>query len=208
MARHQHWDNVYSARTENELTWFEETPSASLELVLKDLTAGEPFIDIGAGASRLVDALLSHGFGPLSVLDLSEAALSISQGRLGLRSQHVDWIVADITEWEPHRGYSVWHDRAVFHFLTEAEDRAAYVRALSKALNPGGKAIIATFAEDGPEQCSGLQVERYSPETLAKEINRLQPAQFNPVDTLSHVHLTPKGNEQRFQYSIFEKNRL
>lgn len=207
MARHQHWDDVYGARTEDELTWFEETPSASLELVLRYLKAGEPFIDIGAGASRLVDALLNHGFGPLSVLDLSEAALSISRARLGHRAEQVDWIVADITEWEPHRDYSVWHDRAVFHFLTKAEDRAAYVRALSKALKPGGTAIIATFAEDGPEKCSGLPVERYSPESLAGEINRLLPAHFDLVDAQDHVHRTPKGNEQRFQYSIFEKIR-
>lgn len=207
MARQPHWNNVYSTRTENELTWFEETPAVSLELVLKDLTAGEAFIDIGAGASRLVDVLLSHGFGPLSILDLSEVALSISQSRLGLRAQQVDWIVADVTDWEPHRGYSVWHDRAVFHFLTDAEDRAAYFRALSKALNPGGKAIIATFAEDGPEQCSGLQVERYSPETLSREIDQQLSKEFNLVDMKSHVHLTPKGNQQKFQYSIFEKNR-
>ncbi|ALI55985.1 hypothetical protein IMCC12053_2038 [Celeribacter marinus] len=139
-------------------------------------------------------------------MDLSEAALSISRGRLELRAQQVDWIVADITEWEPRRDYSVWHDRAVFHFLTKPEDRAAYVRALSKGLKPGGIAIIATFAEDGPEKCSGLPVERYSPESLAGEINRLLPAHFDLVEAKAHVHLTPKGNEQRFQYSIFEKN--
>jgi len=141
-----HWDRVYGARSEDELTWFEATPALSLELVRARLHPGEPFIDIGAGASRLVDVLLEEGFGPLTVLDLSDAALAVSRQRLGARGDDLAWIEADITTWEPDRTYAVWHDRAVFHFLTAAEDRAGYARALAQALRPGGISITATFA--------------------------------------------------------------
>ncbi|ROU03867.1 class I SAM-dependent methyltransferase [Histidinibacterium lentulum] len=201
----KHWDGVYGARSEDELTWFEATPGLSLELVREHLQPGEPFIDIGAGASRLVDVLLDEGFGPLTVLDLSGAALAVSRQRLGARGDDVAWTEADITTWEPERAYAVWHDRAVFHFLTAVDDRAGYARALSDALRPGGIAIIATFADDGPEMCSGLPVVRYAPEALAQELDRLLPGQFDMIDARRHLHITPKGNRQSFQYSVFRK---
>lgn len=201
----EHWNGVYGARSEDELTWFEATPALSLELVRAHLQPGEPFIDIGAGASRLVDVLLEEGFGPLTVLDLSGAALAVSRQRLGARGDDVAWIEADITTWEPDRPYAIWHDRAVFHFLTEAEDRAGYARALSGALRAGGIAIVATFADDGPEKCSGLPVVRYAPEALAQELDRLLPSRFEVLDARRHMHVTPKGNRQRFQYSVFLK---
>ena len=204
-ADKQHWDSVYGARAEDELTWFEMTPATSLEFVKRHLRIDNPLIDIGAGSSRLVDTLLVQGYGPLTVLDLSDAALTVSKNRLGTRASEVSWIVSDITAWQPNQTFSVWHDRAVFHFLTGPEDRASYARALTEALGPGGIAIIATFADDGPEKCSGLPVARYSPEALARELNRLLPDQFEMIDSKRHVHVTPKGNEQRFQYSIFEK---
>lgn len=198
----EHWDGVYGARSEDELTWFEATPALSLELVRAHLHPGDPFIDIGAGASRLVDVLLEEGFSPLTVLDLSGAALAISRQRLGALGDDVAWIEADITTWEPDRTYAVWHDRAVFHFLTGAEERAGYARALSAALRPGGIAIIATFADDGPEKCSGLPVVRYAPEALAQELDRLLPGRFETLDARRHMHITPKGNRQSFQYSV------
>ncbi len=201
----QHWDGVYGARPEDELTWFEATPSVSLDLIREHLRPGDPFMDIGAGASRLVDALLEGGFGPLAVLDLSSAALAVSRQRLGLRGDDVAWIEADITTWVPDRDCAVWHDRAVFHFLTGAEDRAGYARALSGALRSGGIAIIATFADDGPEMCSGLPVVRYAPEALAQELDRLLPGRFETLGARRHMHITPKGNRQRFQYSVFRK---
>lgn len=201
----EHWHGVYGARSEDELTWFEATPALSLELVRAHLHPGEPFIDIGAGASRLVDVLLEEGFGPLTVLDLSGAALAVSRHRLGAWGDDVAWIEADITTWEPDRTYAVWHDRAVFHFLTAAEDRVGYARALSNALRPGGIAIIATFADDGPEMCSGLPVVRYAPEELAQELDRLLPGQFEMLEARRHMHITPKGNRQSFQYSVFRK---
>ena len=201
----EHWDGVYGARSEDELTWFEARPSVSLELVRAHLRPGDPFIDIGGGASRLVDALLDEGFGPLAVLDLSGAAMAVSRRRLGPRSDDIAWIEADITTWQPDLAYAVWHDRAVFHFLTGVEDRAGYARALSAALQPGAIAIIATFADDGPEMCSGLPVVRYAPESLAQELDRLLPGRFETVDARRHMHITPKGNRQSFQYSVFRK---
>lgn len=201
----KHWDGVYEARAEDELTWFEATPEVSLDLVRTYLKPGDAFIDIGAGASRLVDALLEAGLGPLAVLDLSAASLAKSQRRLSARRDDVTWIEADITTWQPSREYAVWHDRAVFHFLTRPEDRAAYTRAMSEALAPGGIAIIATFADDGPEMCSGLPVVRYTPGDLAQELDRLCPGKFDKIDATRHMHITPKGNRQSFQYSVFRK---
>lgn len=204
-AKQEHWDGVYAARSEDELTWFEATPSISLELVRMHLRPGDAFIDIGAGASRLVDALLDEGFGPLVVLDLSGSALEVSRKRIGARGDSVEWIEADVTTWRPRRNYAVWHDRAVFHFLTEVDGRAAYAHAMSEALRPDGVAIIATFADDGPEKCSGLPVMRYAPEELAQELNRLAPGQFEMISSRRHLHVTPKGNRQSFQYSVFRK---
>jgi len=201
----EHWDEVYGARSEDELTWFEATPSVSLELIKRHLKVGDTFIDIGAGASRLVDALLDAGLGPITVLDLSSSALAVSRRRLGPRGDAVKWIEADVTRWQPKRTYAVWHDRAVFHFLTDSEDRVAYARVMSDALGPGGTAIIATFADDGPETCSGLPVVRYTPEDLAREFDRLLPGNFETIESRRHMHITPKGNRQSFQYSVFRK---
>lgn len=205
VGRQEHWDGVYGARSEDELTWFEATPSISLELVGLYLRPGDALIDIGAGASRLVDALLDKGFRPLTVLDLSGSALEVSRQRLGDRGDGVNWIEADVTAWRPDRDYVVWHDRAVFHFLTDAEARAAYAQAMSQALRPDGVAIIATFADDGPEKCSGLPVVRYAPEQLEQELTRLVPGQFEMISSRRHMHITPKGNRQSFQYSVFRK---
>ncbi|OJF89676.1 methyltransferase type 12 [Rhizobium sp. 58] len=204
-ARQEHWDGVYGARSEDELTWFEATPSVSLELVRMHLQPGDAMIDIGAGASRLVDALLDEGFGPLAVLDLSGSALGVSKKRVGVRGDSVEWIEADVTVWQPRREYEVWHDRAVFHFLTKIDERAAYADAMTKALRPDGVAIIATFADDGPEKCSGLPVVRYAPEELAQELNGLAPGKFEMISAQRHLHITPKGNRQSFQYSVFKK---
>ncbi|MEI4233947.1 class I SAM-dependent methyltransferase [Roseovarius sp. D22-M7] len=201
----EHWDGVYETRAEDELTWFEATPEVSVDLVRTYLKPGNAFIDIGGGASRLVDALLEAGLGSLTVLDLSGASLTVSKQRLGPQSDHVTWVEADITTWNPDRDYAVWHDRAVFHFLTGSEDRAAYARAMSDALPTGGIAIIATFADDGPEMCSGLPVVRYAPDDLAQELDRLCPGQFEKIDATRHMHITPKGNRQSFQYSVFRK---
>lgn len=200
-----HWDSVYDARGEIELTWFEETPEVSLKLIEMFAPPAADIIDVGGGASRLVDTLLARAIGKIAVLDLSKNALRTSQDRLGRLGENVDWIQADITKWAPQAEFDVWHDRAVFHFLTDASQRAAYANALMASLNRNGIAIIASFAEDGPEKCSGLPIVRYAPEALSLEIERLCPGVFVSIHSEKHVHVTPKGNTQSFQYSVFRK---
>ena len=200
-----HWDSVYDERGEIELTWFEETPEVSLKLIETFAPPAADIIDVGGGASRLVDTLLARAIGKIAVLDLSKNALRTSQDRLGRLGENVDWIQADITKWTPQAEFDVWHDRAVFHFLTDASQRAAYANALMASLNRNGIAIIASFAEDGPEKCSGLPIVRYAPEALSLEIERLCPGVFVSIHSEKHVHVTPKGNTQSFQYSVFRK---
>lgn len=199
-SRQAHWEGVYTKKGENEVSWFQESPAPSLELIAQvGATPASAIIDIGGGASRLVDNLVERGFEDITVLDLSEAALEAAKGRLGGRAAQVHWIVADATVWEPQRAHDVWHDRAAFHFLTEDHDRAAYVARLERALKVGGHAIIATFALDGPERCSGLPVVRYDPVSLGKTLGRT----FQLVDTRQHTHATPWGADQSFQFSVF-----
>lgn len=157
-SRQAHWEGVYTQKGENEVSWFQESPAPSLDLIVQvGATPASAIIDIGGGASRLVDNLVDGGFEDITVLDLSDAALQAAKARLGGRGSEIHWIVGDVTAWEPSRTYDVWHDRAAFHFLTEEDDRSAYVARLGRALKVGGYAIIATFALDGPERCSGLK---------------------------------------------------
>jgi 2-polyprenyl-3-methyl-5-hydroxy-6-metoxy-1,4-benzoquinol methylase len=195
-----HWDDVYARKDEREVSWFQENPEPSLQLIASTgTTPASAMIDIGGGASRLVDALLSHGFDNLTVLDLSEAALAKARARLGASAAKVRWIAADVTTWQVDAHYDVWHDRAALHFLGDPDARRAYVERLKLALKVGGHAIIATFALDGPEKCSGLPVTRYS----ARTIGALLGAEFALVDTLRHEHTTPWGSMQNFQFSTF-----
>jgi 2-polyprenyl-3-methyl-5-hydroxy-6-metoxy-1,4-benzoquinol methylase len=196
----EHWQQMYSTRQEQELSWFEAAPGISLELLLTpQLDKDAQVLDVGGGASRLVDALLDRGFTQPTVLDISEAALEKSKLRLDGRASDVHWIIADITSWEPDVKYRAWHDRAVFHFLTTAEQRFAYRSTLGKAVAPGGTVVIGTFALDGPERCSGLPVQRYSPESLAAELGR----SFSLTTVRWVDHATPAGKVQRFQFSRF-----
>ncbi len=200
-----HWENVYAARAEDALTWFEDSPVRSLAALTPVLSPGDPVIDIGGGSSRLAVHLLARGLGPVSVLDISDRALDLARARLGNRASEVTWIVADITRWSPDRSYSAWHDRAVFHFLTEPAGRAAYFGALLNATVSGATVVIHTFDEDGPETCSGLPVRRYSPRELVAEFDRLAPGQFRTVDSHRFKHMTPRGNIQKFQQSVFRR---
>jgi len=160
--RQAHWDEVYTSKSENAVSWFQESPALSLELInLAGATSASAIVDIGGGASRVVDGLIANGFERVTVLDLSEAALASAKKRLGINARLVQWVTADVTKWEPSEDYDIWHDRAAFHFLTEAADRIAYTRRLKTALRSGGHFIIGTFALDGPERCSGLPVIRY-----------------------------------------------
>jgi SAM-dependent methyltransferase len=198
--RQAHWENVYSTKGEAEVSWFQGTPTASLDLLmLVGATAGSAIVDIGGGASRLVDALLAEGFKDVSVLDLSAEALNVARARLGDTARQVKWIVADATEWEPPQLYDVWHDRAAFHFLNEEPQRHAYIERIRRSLRIGGHTIMGTFALDGPEKCSGLPVTRHSEETLAVLLGE----GFDLVDSRRHEHTTPWGAVQKFQFSTF-----
>jgi len=152
-SRQAHWENVYTTKGENEVSWFQQSPAPSLDLIVQaGAVSKSAIIDIGGGASRLVDHLVELGFEDVTVLDLSGAALKAAKARLGARADRVHWLVADATIWEPAKRYDIWHDRAAFHFLTDEKDRAAYIARLAHGLKAGGHAIIATFALDGPEK--------------------------------------------------------
>ncbi len=202
-ARAEHWDTVYATKPETEVSWFEPVPALSLELIARHAPRGAGVIDIGGGASRLIAALAQSGHRPLAVLDVSAEALKVNRIQMGAAGEKVRWIAADITKWRPDGLWPVWHDRAVFHFLTEPKDQAAYVARLTAGLAPGGTLILATFAADGPEKCSGLPVQRYSPETLAARLNELAPGHFQQLAAQSYLHHTPAGGAQAFQYSVF-----
>ncbi len=200
--RGAHWENVYRTKGEREVSWFQEIPSTSSELIRSvGATRHSAIIDIGGGASRLVDALVAEGYQAVTVLDLSESALAAAKARLGQSAARVTWIAADVVKWPPLQRYDVWHDRAAFHFLTDAADRSAYVECLREALRPGGYAVIATFALDGPERCSGLPVIRYDAASLGEVLGD----DFNLVETRRHDHHTPMGGTQRFQFSVFHR---
>ncbi len=200
--RETHWENVYSSKGEAEVSWFQETPAPSLELLgLTGAQSSSAIIDIGGGASRFVDSLLAQGFESVTVLDLSAAALASARARLGSKGNRVKWIVADATEWQPSEIYDVWHDRATFHFLTGEKEQNAYIQRLKHALRVGGHVIIGTFALDGPEKCSGLPVARHSAESLAA----LLGTDFALVDSRRHEHSTPWGAVQKFQFSTFQR---
>jgi trans-aconitate methyltransferase len=201
-TRQNHWQATYASKGEHGVSWFEDRPEISLAL-LADIgaTPRSAIIDVGGGASHLVDALLEAGWSAITVLDLSANALEASKARLGKAAEQVAWIEADITRWTPDRAYDIWHDRAAFHFLTEADDRAAYVERVRTAVRPGGHAIIATFAPDGPERCSGLPVMRYDAQALARTIG---PG-FVLVSERRHTHATPWGSSQSFQYSVLRR---
>jgi SAM-dependent methyltransferase len=200
--RGAHWENVYRTKGEREVSWFQETPSMSLELIRSaGPTRHSAIVDIGGGASRLVDALVAAGYDAVTVLDLAGSALAAAKMRLGPAAAGVTWIVADAVKWKPLQSYDLWHDRAAFHFLTDEADRAAYVACLRDALRPGGHAVIATFALDGPERCSGLPVVRYDAASLGKVLGDA----FRLVETRRHDHHTPMGSIQRFQFSLFRR---
>jgi len=201
-GRRAHWEKVYTGKSENEVSWFQESPAPSLALIAEVGAApSAAIIDIGGGASRLVDELLDRRFHDVTVLDLSAAALEAARARLGERANQAQWLVADATTWDPSRTYDVWHDRAAFHFLTEERDRAAYIARLKQGLKIGGHAIIATFALDGPEKCSGLPVMRYDAVRLGQTLG---PG-FKLLQSHGNDHATPWGSHQQFQFSVFER---
>jgi SAM-dependent methyltransferase len=197
-GRGAHWDDVYGRLAVTDVSWFQQDPASSVQLIA---ATGEhvdsPIVDVGGGASTLVDRLLDEGFRDVSVLDLADNALDAARSRLGQRASVVTWTVADVLSWQPQRQYRVWHDRAVFHFLTDAADRQRYRSVLRRALEPGGHLVVGTFAADGPTRCSGLPIARYSPEALAAEF----PG-YRVVRDLREEHRTPSGSIQPFTWLV------
>lgn len=203
METRDHWRHAYAAKSPDEVSWFEASPLSSLNALERlGSDCSQSIVDVGGGASRLAEALLGRGWRDITVLDIAEVALAASQERLGPAAASVQWQVADVREWLPGRTYDIWHDRAVFHFLTEAGNRAEYQSALRAGTHAGSHVIIATFAIDGPEKCSGLPVRRYDAPTLVAELG---PG-FALVDDWRETHLTPLGAEQPFQWCAFKRN--
>jgi 2-polyprenyl-3-methyl-5-hydroxy-6-metoxy-1,4-benzoquinol methylase len=200
--RKHHWEEVYAAKAATEVSWFQPIPATSLAMIrASGIALDASVIDVGGGASTLVDHLLAAGYRSITVLDLAASALDVARRRLGQAADRIDWITADILTWRPAARFDLWHDRAVFHFLTEPPQRKAYLDTLKLALKPGGTAILATFALDGPDRCSGLPVQRYSPASLAAELG----GEFTLVESASEEHLTPSGAVQRFVYCRFNR---
>lgn len=196
------WREAWRAKDASEQSWFQNVAAPS-QAALKRIEGGpeDGLIDIGGGASALVDDLVGQGWRDVTVLDIAQPALDIAQERLGHRANDVEWICTDLTEWQPQRRYDIWHDRAVFHFMTDEALLAAYRRTLLAALRPGGHAIIASFAPEGPEKCSGLFVRRHD----AASIQSVIGPEFDIADDWRETHLTPAGKPQQFQWAILQR---
>jgi SAM-dependent methyltransferase len=199
MSRKQHWESVYESKRDAEVSWTQAEPRLSLALIREVCPPGR-VIDVGGGTSVLAERLLDCGYA-VAVLDISPAALARAKLRLGPRAEEIRFIVADVTATPDLGTFDVWHDRAVFHFLTEPADRAAYVALLLRTIPAGGDAVIATFAPDGPEKCSGLPVQRYDSQSLAAELGD----GFDLLKGVSETHLTPWGKPQAFAYSVLKR---
>lgn len=199
----EHWEKVYTSKAAEDVSWFQEHAEQSLRLLQEaGVSKDAALIDVGGGASRLVDDLLALGYGDVTVLDLSSAALETTQARLGAQAARVHWQVSDIlTAVFPKHRFDVWHDRAVFHFLTAEADKQKYVEQVLHAVKPGGWVMVATFAEDGPTQCSGLPVARYGPD----ELHGVFGEPFSLVQHVRESHYTPAGKEQKFVYCFCRK---
>ncbi len=201
--RAAHWNKAYGARAEDHMSWFEAGGGLSLELIAKHGDPAGGVLIAGAGLSRLVDDLVAQDVQDIAVLDISKDAVAHVLARFP--EHDLNGIVADITSWTPDRQYSVWQDRAVFHFLTSEPAQEAYLRAAQQAVAPKGLMLIATFAEDGPQKCSGLPVTRYSGDALIDRVRQTCGSAFEPIETLRHDHHTPAGNLQPFTFVVFRR---
>ena len=198
--RKTHWQSIYQDKSPLNVSWYQKEPKLSLELIgHAGIHNSEEIIDVGGGASVLVDFLCKEGYSNISVLDISESALDNAKKRLGDSAKNIEWFEADITEFSPQHQFSLWHDRAVFHFLTDKSDRKKYVSILTQALRPGGHLIIAAFAIGGPKKCSGLEITQYDSSKLKAELGE----EFELVEEINEIHITPANKEQKFMYFRF-----
>jgi SAM-dependent methyltransferase len=200
--RRGHWERIYGDRKPDEVSWFQETPQLSLELIRQSgIPKSGSLIDVGGGASRLVDHLLDLDFARISVLDISPRALNHARERLGARAKQVNWIEADITTYVSAETYDLWHDRAVFHFLAEESDREKYVDCVMRSLKRGGTLILSSFAPDGPATCSGLTVRRYDANLVRNELG----SEFELMSEIGESHVTPWKTVQKFAHFLFNR---
>ena len=197
-----HWENVFASKSDQQKSWFEEVPYTSMRLIKElGISRGAAIIDVGGGDSHLVDALLENGFDNISVLDISEKALQNAKRRLGQKADKIKWIVSDVLNFLPEHPYDLWHDRAVFHFITNATEINTYLSKMAATVNDGGNLILATFSENGPKQCSGLPVMRYSQESM---VQLLAPF-FQKIKCFEEKHTTPSNSVQFFTYCGFSR---
>ncbi len=195
MTQEQHWERIYRAKPPTGVSWYQARPSESLRLIeATHIEKDRHIIDVGGGASTLVDCLLAAGFCRLALLDISAAAIRHAQARLGAQAQQIDWYQTDVTRFRPPRRFDLWHDRAVFHCLTDAVDRRSYLRVLHETVRPGGHLIIATFALAGPKRCSGLDVVRYDAPSICAQLG----GEFELLEQHAETHSTPANVEQEF----------
>jgi 2-polyprenyl-3-methyl-5-hydroxy-6-metoxy-1,4-benzoquinol methylase len=198
MATKAHWEGVYQSKATDQVSWYRPHLDVSLRLIEQAAPDRDSaIIDVGGGESTLVDDLVARGYRNLTVLDISQVAIDVAKTRLGAAARSVHWITGDITRAELGAAqYDLWHDRAVFHFLTDPKDRTAYVRLVAGAVKPGGHVIVATFGPQGPETCSGLEVVRYDPAGLHGQFG----SKFRLLDSVTELHETPWGATQQFMY--------
>ena len=202
MASVEHWEHVYGTKAPDEVSWYQEVPLLTLRLIAEtQLDVDAPIIDVGGGASNLADCLLRAGYRNITVLDIAEAALDHARERLGEDAARLKWIHGDVTSAPLGGPYALWHDRAVFHFMVRPETRAAYRAQLLAHLRPAGTVVMATFGLEGPDRCSGLPVERYSAESLARELG----PELELVRAVDDVHTTPRGTPQAFLHCVFRR---
>lgn len=202
MDRPSHWSEVYRTKAPDAVSWYQSHPAQSLALIeAAGLGPDARVLDVGSGASRLVDVLLDSGYTHVGVLDVAPEALAVSRARLGERADAVEWFATDVLAFESPHPWDLWHDRAVFHFLTDADEQARYRDVLLASLTEGGQAVIATFGPEGPERCSGLPVQRYSADRLAAVLG----PSLRLVDHGLYVHTTPSGGQQQFLFARFER---
>ena len=201
MSRKEHWETVYTKNKDTEVGWYQTDPEISFSLIEKVSPGRGSVIDVGGGTSRLPEKLLDRGYKNLAVLDISAAAVAKAKARLAQRAEHIQWIVSDITEVEDLGAFDIWHDRAVFHFLTDPLDRKHYVELAARTVPGGGHLIMGVFTLDAPPRCSGLDVCRYDASMLAAEFS---PA-FRSMEEMSHLHITPGGKPQHYIYLTFER---
>ena len=197
----QHWENIYASKMPDGLSWYQAEPVASLELIEQVARKKSAIVDVGAGASLLIDRLIDRGFTDMTVVDISKEALGAVQNRLAHRTAEVRFVTANVLEWNPDRHFDVWHDRAVFHFLTVKDERDRYVALARSSIRAGGHLILATFAQDGPTQCSGLNVCRYNADQLASQFSD----GFKLIHTKQEEHITPSEAIQKFTWVVLER---